>query len=605
MKIFNKVSAVFLATALILGLAGLIPVFAATTPTLGKAITYGVLSSTYTNTVPGTTINGDIGFTTPPAVIPAGTHTNYGSGTPYSTAGIDQGIALANLDSQACTSLGAGAVDLNAVIIGANPPGTFPPGCYSSGGAMNITLSTTVTLQGTGTYIFKPNGALNTGADSIIALDGASVCDIFWTPTATTLGANSTFMGTIIDGGAITLDNNVSLTGRALAFGKTVTTAVGDIITVPTCTNPPQNNSSTTGTINVVKVVINDNGGAKTVADFPLFINGTAVTSGVPNTLTADSTYSVYETTDAKYNSEFSGDCDSTGRLFLSQAANKICIITNDDIGQPVATPPVPPLIDVVKVPNPLALPNGPGNVTYTYTLRNIGTVPVTDVTMVGDNCQPITLISGDTNTDAKLDVNETWDYTCSTLLSETHTNIVTATGWANGISATDIASATVVVGLPTVPPLIHVVKKPNVFTLPAPGGAVTYTYTVTNPGTEPLGNVSITDNKCTGLPGRVVGHPGDLNKNDLLENNETWIFTCKTNLTQTTSNTGTAQGSANGITARDFAIATVVVAAAVPKLPNTGFAPTEQNLLWSIVSVGILLLASASIFIVLKKRKV
>lgn len=41
----------------------------ATTPSLGDAATYGVLSSTYTNTTI-TTINGDVGFTTPPAVAP-------------------------------------------------------------------------------------------------------------------------------------------------------------------------------------------------------------------------------------------------------------------------------------------------------------------------------------------------------------------------------------------------------------------------------------------------------------------------------------------------------------------------------------------------------
>ena len=241
----------------------------------------------------------------------------------------------------------------------------------------------------------------------------------------------------------------------------------------------------------------------------------------------------------------------------------------------------VPPLIDVVKIPNPLSLPAGGGPVTYTYTLNNIGTVPVTNITMVGDTCNPIALASGDNNNNAILDVNEIWTHRCSTTLSATHTNIVTTTGWANGISAVDIANATVVVGLPVVPPLIHVVKKPNIFVLPAPGGTVTYTYTVTNPGTVPLSNVNITDNKCTGLPGRVLGHPGDLNKNSLLENNETWSFTCQTNLTQTTTNTGTATGDANNLTATDFALATVVVntSTVVPSLPKTGFPPKEENI--------------------------
>lgn len=59
--------------AVILVLAfGLTPIssFAATTPSLGAAAGYTILSSTYTNTAAGTTVNGSIGFTTGPAVLP-------------------------------------------------------------------------------------------------------------------------------------------------------------------------------------------------------------------------------------------------------------------------------------------------------------------------------------------------------------------------------------------------------------------------------------------------------------------------------------------------------------------------------------------------------
>ena len=73
--------------------AGSTAVRAATTPSLGTAVSYGVLASTFTNTVAGTIINGDVGFSTGPAVVPGGVHTNYGSGAPYPTAGIDQNTA--------------------------------------------------------------------------------------------------------------------------------------------------------------------------------------------------------------------------------------------------------------------------------------------------------------------------------------------------------------------------------------------------------------------------------------------------------------------------------------------------------------------------------
>jgi uncharacterized repeat protein (TIGR01451 family) len=483
-----------------------------------------------------------------------------------------------------CTSLGVGAVNLNNVA--GHVTGVYTPGCYSSGGAMNITTGQTVTLSGAGTYIFRPNGALTTEANTFVTLTGgASACDVFWIPTAaTTLGAVTAFSGTVIDDAGITIGDAVTWIGRALSFGSTVSTPnTNAVITVPSaCANAPSSGSnSQEGNITVVKTVINDSGGTKTIADFPLFVNGTLVLSGVANTFAAPGpAYTITETGNANYTQSFSGACDSDGRIGLIPGDNKLCIITNNDIGVPA--PVVPPLIDVVKTANPLSLPNGPGPVTYTYTLRNIGTVPVTNVTMVGDTCSPLVLVSGDLNSDARLNLNETWVYRCSTTLARTHTNTVVATGWANGISATDIASATVVVGAPVVPPLIHVVKKPSVFTLRAPGGAVTYTYTVTNPGTAPLSDVSISDDKCTGLPGRVSGHPGDLNKNNLLESNESWAFTCASNLTRTTTNTGTVVGSANGLTATDFALATVVVGA--PRLPNTGLPPNSAPTAWNTV---------------------
>ncbi|PJA93283.1 MAG: hypothetical protein CO133_01295 [Candidatus Komeilibacteria bacterium CG_4_9_14_3_um_filter_37_5] len=219
----------------------------------------------------------------------------------------------------------------------------------------------------------------------------------------------------------------------------------------------------------------------------------------------------------------------------------------------------------------------------YTYTLRNIGTVPVTDITMVGDTCSPIVLNSGDGNADSKLDVSETWEYRCSTTLTKTHTNTVVATGWANGLSATDIASATVVVGAPIVPPLIHVTKVPSTPTVLA-GGTVTYTEKITNPGTVALNNVILTDDKRA--PTKYVS--GDTDNDAKLDTTETWTYTCRTSLNKTTTNTAVASGEANGLTARDFAVATVVVAAVVPGLPNTGSAPAENSILWFAGIAGI-----------------
>lgn len=89
-------------------------------------------------------------------------------------------------------------------------------------------------------------------------------------------------------------------------------------------------NDDQPASLTVIKVVVNDNGGTKTVADFPLFVNGTAVTAGVANTLNAGS-YTVSETSAVGYTATFSGDCDSSGKLALSPGDMKFCTITNDD----------------------------------------------------------------------------------------------------------------------------------------------------------------------------------------------------------------------------------------------------------------------------------
>jgi uncharacterized repeat protein (TIGR01451 family) len=181
----------------------------------------------------------------------------------------------------------------------------------------------------------------------------------------------------------------------------------------------------------------------------------------------------------------------------------------------------------------------------------------------------------------------ETWIYTCATTLNATKTNIVVATGSANGITATDTATAQVIVGLPIVPPLIHVTKVPSPLSLSVGGGMVTYTKKVTNPGTVPLSNVIVTDDKCS----PVTYISGDTNSDSKLDPTETWTYTCSTNLTATTTNT---------------ALATVVVAVAVPPvppvpaLPNTGFAP--QGIMTLIVLLGIFIVASISLYIYRKK---
>lgn len=313
---------------------------AATAPDLGTATTFGVVSDTFTNsnTSPQTIIDGDVCFTTGPVTPPLSITGATLTPCPPAT-GVDQGLALANLNGQApCLSLGAGAVALDTVIIGANPPGVIPPGCYSSGGAMDVTVSTTVTLDGPGVYIFRPGGALTTGADSTIVLgNGACASDVFWAPAAgTTIGANATlsvtptFVGSILDAAGISLGHFANLNGRALAFGGTVTTDA-NTITVPTCAG--------VNSITIVKNTVGADGAfdftSSTLTPGAFTIN-TAANTGtqVFRPLLVPGVYDVAETVPAGWNltSATCSDGSPVNAINLADGEAITCTFTNTEI---------------------------------------------------------------------------------------------------------------------------------------------------------------------------------------------------------------------------------------------------------------------------------
>jgi type VI secretion system secreted protein VgrG len=484
----------------------------------------------------------------------------------------------ATLDGRVMAQTGAVTLNNNTIT---------GPTCSAPTTTAQLTLEKEVTNDNGGLLDVTDFPLTATGPDVITGVSGlAGVTNKTVDPGVYTLSETTQ---TDYSSGLWSCTNGITVNGSSQ-----ITLIAGDS-TVCTITNNdmPQ--------LIVNKVIV---GGSKGTADFSYFVNGVGVAHGVINEFLAGLN-TVSETPDSSYTTVISGDCLANGTVTLSEnELFKTCTITNTYItpssgGSSGSYVLIPPLIDVIKIPSPLALPLGPGLVTYTYTLKNIGTVPVNNITMIDDSCSTVALISGDVDSDAKLDIDETWIYRCSSTLTKTTTNIVTTTGWANGVSATDVASATVVVGASIVPPLIHITKIPSPLALIG-GGAVIYKYTVTNPGTVPLSNVYVTDDKCTGLPGRVLGHPGDLNKNNLLESNESWSFICKSNLTKTTTNTATASGSANGLTAKDVALATVVVS--IPGFPKTGFF-IGNSFIQILSIIGGLFVILISLYILKKKQ--
>ncbi len=81
-----------------------------------------------------------------------------------------------------------------------------------------------------------------------------------------------------------------------------------------------------TGSLTVTKVV---SGGTKEVSDFPLFVNGMSITSGVASTSIVVGDYTVTETGDADYTASFTGDCDAEGHVSVVEDGSAHCTITN------------------------------------------------------------------------------------------------------------------------------------------------------------------------------------------------------------------------------------------------------------------------------------
>ena len=388
----NKIGrALFVPLLFVAMIGGVIaPAYAATSPTLGAASTYGVLANTYNNSAAGTTVVGDVGFTTAPTVVPAGVRTNYGSSDPYAAAGTAQSTAVSALASQPCTfTFPAGAIDL-ASDTSHGPVGVYAPGVYCGAAASTTTIGAAgITLSGSGTYIFRLANPLTTADKSVIRLDGgATACDIWWTASPgsalSTLGADSIFKGTYLDSSGITLASNVAWTGRALTFGGVVTTSINDTITVPTCAAP----SPTGALLQVVTRVDNNRGSSAVASDFNVHVTllgvdtfgspalGTAA-PGKEYSLADGQSYVVSEDTRSGYVPTFTGDCDVLGRVTLSSTP-KTCTLTNTHIlTAPTGTQfglPKYLIIPKIKVnavvenialtpKNAVAVPKGYGNV--------------------------------------------------------------------------------------------------------------------------------------------------------------------------------------------------------------------------------------------------
>jgi hypothetical protein len=113
------------------------------------------------------------------------------------------------------------------------------PGVYCQAAVTTLTGNLTLDAQGNpnALFIIKLESTFTTAAASTITLtNSASLCNVYWHVVgAVVLGTNSSFGGTIISNGAVTLNDGAVLSGRALttAGAISLTNTVVSVVTIP------------------------------------------------------------------------------------------------------------------------------------------------------------------------------------------------------------------------------------------------------------------------------------------------------------------------------------------------------------------------------------
>ena len=122
----------------------------------------------------------------------------------------------------------------NAIV--ANLGGTTKPaGVYCT--ASGIGVTGVLTLDGGGdpnaTFVFQAGSSLTT-AGNVVLINGAQAKNVYWqVGSSATLGTGSQFQGNILALTSISLIDNATLIGRALARNGAVSLTTGNTITLP------------------------------------------------------------------------------------------------------------------------------------------------------------------------------------------------------------------------------------------------------------------------------------------------------------------------------------------------------------------------------------
>lgn len=215
-----------------------------------------------------TTVHSATAVTTPinnaPSVVSlmtlapvAGTHKVTFNGQYSATVGSPTAQAAADLTTAYNYIQGLTPTGTHIPVFGTQ---TITPGVYTVSGAGSITTMATVTLDGQGNpnaiFVFRMSGAFSTGASAVVTLiNGAQASNVFWVAQgAISLGASTTFVGTLISQVAATAGAGCIINGRLSSLGG----AIG--ITTSTVTKPSTASQIVLGSFNSFALFTNSGG---------------------------------------------------------------------------------------------------------------------------------------------------------------------------------------------------------------------------------------------------------------------------------------------------------------------------------------------------------
>jgi len=209
---------------------------------LGAAEPYGILAGSAITCITAGTINADVGIS--PGDASSVTGFPPGGAPPdcvyTGTLHAADAVAQAAKDALTVAYVALANKTCDLVITPDDLNGrTLPAGVYCAASSMQVSVGGQVTLDGGGNanaeFVFQVGTTLTTLATSNIRLiNGAQAKNVWWqVGSSATLGTGATFRGNILALASITLGDDATMCGRALARNGAVSLGNRNTITLP------------------------------------------------------------------------------------------------------------------------------------------------------------------------------------------------------------------------------------------------------------------------------------------------------------------------------------------------------------------------------------